>query len=92
MPIDDPFFVEHDIIFVDAIERKSQQQRRVRIPLSIVKIASEGQCCVRKAFALQRTALKDWQKTAASMHGLLQTEIKGCEFPVASQSRSLPQI
>ena len=38
----DPFVVEHDIIFVDAIERKSQQQRRVRIPLSIVKIASEG--------------------------------------------------
>lgn len=40
--ISDPFVVEHDIVFVDAIERKSQQQRRVRIPLSIVKIASEG--------------------------------------------------
>jgi hypothetical protein len=40
----DPFIVEHDIIFVDAIERKTQQQqRRIRIPLSIVKIAGEEQ-------------------------------------------------
>lgn len=39
--ISDPFVVEHDIVFVDAIERKSQQQRRVRIPLSIVNIASD---------------------------------------------------
>jgi len=37
----DPIIVEHEVIFVDAIERKTQQQRRVRIPLSIVKIASE---------------------------------------------------
>ena len=39
----DPFIVENDVIFVDAIERRSQKQRRVRIPLSIVKIASEEQ-------------------------------------------------
>jgi hypothetical protein len=37
----DPFIVEHDVIFIDAVERKTQQQRRIRIPLSIVKIASE---------------------------------------------------
>ena len=37
----DPIVVEHEVIFVDAIERKSKEQRRVRIPLSIVKLASE---------------------------------------------------
>jgi hypothetical protein len=37
----DPFVLEHDVIFVDAVERKTQQQRRIRIPLSIVKIATE---------------------------------------------------
>ena len=33
--------VEHEVIFVDAIEGKSQERRRVRIPLSIVKLATE---------------------------------------------------
>ena len=37
----DPIVSEHEVIFVDAIERKSQEQRRIRIPLSIVKIATE---------------------------------------------------
>jgi hypothetical protein len=37
----DPIVLEHEVIFVDAIEGKSLEQRRVRIPLSIVKLASE---------------------------------------------------
>lgn len=38
--ISDPFIVENDVVFVDAIERKSQVQRRVRIPLPIVHMAN----------------------------------------------------
>jgi len=38
--ISDPFVVENDVVFVDAIERKSQLQRRVRIPLPIVHMAN----------------------------------------------------
>jgi hypothetical protein len=37
----DPIVLDHEVIFVDAIEGKSQEQRRVRIPLSIVKLATE---------------------------------------------------
>jgi len=39
--ISDPFIVGDDLIFVDAIEKKSRQQRRVRIPLPIVKMANQ---------------------------------------------------
>jgi hypothetical protein len=39
--ISDPFIVENDVVFVDAIERKSRMQRRVRIPLPIVHMATE---------------------------------------------------
>ena len=38
--ISDPFIVGTDVVFVDAIERKSRVQRRVRIPLPIVHMAS----------------------------------------------------
>jgi len=38
--ISDPFIVGNDVVFVDAIERKSRQQRRVRIPLPIVHMAN----------------------------------------------------
>ena len=38
--ISDPFIVGNDLVFVDAIERKSRLQRRVRIPLPIVHMAS----------------------------------------------------
>lgn len=37
--VSDPFIVENDVVFVDAIERKSRIQRRVRIPLPIVHMA-----------------------------------------------------
>jgi len=39
--LSDPFIVANDLFFVDAIEKKSRQQRRVRIPLTIVKMANE---------------------------------------------------
>jgi len=38
--LSDPFVVGQDNVFVDAIERKSRTQRRVRIPLPIVHMAS----------------------------------------------------
>ena len=39
--LSDPFIVGNDVVFVDAIERKSRQQRRVRIPLPIVHMANK---------------------------------------------------
>jgi hypothetical protein len=39
--ISDPLIVDHDLVFVDAVEQKSGQRRRVRIPLMIVKMATE---------------------------------------------------
>jgi hypothetical protein len=39
--LSDPVIVANDLVFVDAIERKSRQQRRVRIPLPIVQMASQ---------------------------------------------------
>jgi len=38
--ISDPFIMENDVVFVDAIERKSRLQRRIRIPLPIVHMAN----------------------------------------------------
>ena len=37
----DPFLLGNDVVFVDAIERKSRERRRVRIPLTVVKMANE---------------------------------------------------
>ena len=37
--VGEPMVVTDDLIFVDAIEKKSGQLRRVRIPLPILKIA-----------------------------------------------------
>ncbi len=39
--LSDPLIVANDLVFVDAIEKKSRQQRRVRIPLPIVKMANQ---------------------------------------------------
>ena len=36
----DPLIVTSSVVFVDAIERKSRQQRRLRIPLTLVKMAT----------------------------------------------------
>lgn len=38
--LSDPVIVGNDLVFVDAIEKKSRQQRRVRIPLPIVHMAN----------------------------------------------------
>jgi hypothetical protein len=38
--LSDPFILGNDLVFVDAIERKSRQQRRIRIPLPIVHMAN----------------------------------------------------
>jgi hypothetical protein len=38
--LSDPVIVANDLVFVDAIERKSRQHRRVRIPLPIVHMAN----------------------------------------------------
>jgi len=37
--LSDPIVIEDDVVFFDAIERKSRQPRRVRIPLTIVRMA-----------------------------------------------------
>jgi hypothetical protein len=38
--LSDPVIIGNDVVFVDAIERKSRLQRRVRIPLPIIHMAS----------------------------------------------------
>jgi len=37
----DPLAITDDVVFVDAVERKSGKSCRVRIPLNIVKMATE---------------------------------------------------
>jgi len=37
----DPIVTGRDTVIVDAIEKKSRKQRRIRIPLPIVKMAEE---------------------------------------------------
>lgn len=37
----DPFSLGDNLVFVDAVERKSGRVRRVRIPLTIVQMAKE---------------------------------------------------
>ena len=39
--VGDPLVISDDVVFVDAIERKSGASCRVRIPLNIVKMATE---------------------------------------------------
>jgi hypothetical protein len=41
--LSDPIVVTEDVVFFDAIEKKSRQTRRVRIPLNIVNMASRRQ-------------------------------------------------
>lgn len=38
--LSDPIVVADDVVFFDAIEKKSRQTRRVRIPLTIVHMAN----------------------------------------------------
>ncbi len=40
--VSDPVSVGDNCVFVDALERKSGQVRRVRIPLTIVRVAKQG--------------------------------------------------
>lgn len=40
--VSDPLIVDSDLVFVDAVEKKSGERRRVRIPLTIVRMAAEG--------------------------------------------------
>jgi len=39
--VGDPLVISDDVVFVDAVERKSGESCRVRIPLNIVKMATE---------------------------------------------------
>lgn len=39
--VSDPLVMTEDVVFVDALEQKSGQLRRVRIPLNIVRMATE---------------------------------------------------
>ena len=39
--VGDPLVISNEVVFVDALERKSGQSCRVRIPLNIVRLATE---------------------------------------------------
>jgi hypothetical protein len=39
--VSDPIFTDDDVIFVEAIDRKTRQHRRVGIPLNVVNMAIE---------------------------------------------------
>jgi len=39
--VGDPLAISEDVVLVDAVERKSGESCRVRIPLNIVKMATE---------------------------------------------------
>jgi hypothetical protein len=39
--VGDPLVINDDVVFVDALERKSGQSCRVRVPLNIVRMATE---------------------------------------------------
>jgi len=41
--VGDPLVISDDVVFVDALERKSGQSCRVRIPLNIVRMATPPQ-------------------------------------------------
>lgn len=38
--VSDPIVMGDELVFVDAIEKKSRQQRRIRVPLPIVHMAN----------------------------------------------------
>ncbi len=38
--LSDPIIVGDDLVFVDTVEKKTRRSRRVRIPLTIVRMAS----------------------------------------------------
>ena len=37
--VSDPIIVKNDVVFVDAVEKISGQQKRVRIPLTVLNMA-----------------------------------------------------
>lgn len=39
--VSDPLVMSDEVVFVDAVDQKSGQRRRVRIPLTVVKMAAE---------------------------------------------------
>ena len=39
--VSDPISVSDNLVFVDAVERRSGQKRRVRIPITIVQMARQ---------------------------------------------------
>jgi len=39
--VGDPLVISDDVVLVDAVERKSDESYRLRIPLNIVKMATE---------------------------------------------------
>jgi hypothetical protein len=39
--VGDPLVISNDVVFVDAVEQKSGESCRVRIPLNIVRMATE---------------------------------------------------
>lgn len=39
--VGDPLVMTEDVVFVDAVEQKSGQLRRIRIPLNIARMATE---------------------------------------------------
>lgn len=39
--VGDPLAMSDDLVFVDGVEQKSGQRRRVRIPINIVRMATE---------------------------------------------------
>ncbi|HZP62676.1 MAG TPA: hypothetical protein VFB28_04605 [Terriglobales bacterium] len=47
--VSDPIVTTDELVFVDAIERKSRVQRRVRIPRPIVEMANDRQAVGRVA-------------------------------------------
>ncbi len=47
--VSDPIVTTDELVFVDAIERKSRVQRRVRIPRPIVEMANDRQSVGRVA-------------------------------------------
>lgn len=39
--VSDPLVMSDDVVFVDAVDQKSGQRRRVRIPITVVKMATQ---------------------------------------------------
>ena len=47
--VGDPLVISDDLVFVDAVEQKSGESCRVRIPLNIVRMATEQASHTRAA-------------------------------------------